>query len=147
VPGTVFSLQEKGARICENWLINWKTSINLCILYKRKLVNRLLIYRGIPVKGLFNLLSDMWNLVHSKKREVQVLKLEGCNVTKIFCHLSLPCHMVMRLINIYIYIYIYYYELEFKLLPNGKTAVGTGSFLYFSHMVWDFRFLSRAVIT
>jgi hypothetical protein len=47
--GTTIDLREEGARISENWLINWKTGINLCISYKRKLVNRLLVYRGITV--------------------------------------------------------------------------------------------------
>jgi hypothetical protein len=41
--------KERRAHTSKNWLVNWKTSINLCILYKRKLVNRLLIYRGITV--------------------------------------------------------------------------------------------------
>jgi hypothetical protein len=37
--------REEGACISENW----KTGINLCISYSRKLVNRLLVYRGIIV--------------------------------------------------------------------------------------------------
>jgi hypothetical protein len=48
-PGTTIGLLEEGARISENWLVNWKTSINLCISYKRKIVNWLLVYRGITV--------------------------------------------------------------------------------------------------
>jgi hypothetical protein len=42
-------LREEGAHISKNWLINWKTSINLCISYKWKLVNQMLVYRGITV--------------------------------------------------------------------------------------------------
>jgi hypothetical protein len=42
-------LRVEGARISENWLVNWKTGINLCVSYKRKLVNRLLMYQGITV--------------------------------------------------------------------------------------------------
>jgi hypothetical protein len=38
-PGITISLREVGARISENWLVNSKTGINLCISYKRKLIN------------------------------------------------------------------------------------------------------------
>jgi hypothetical protein len=48
-PGTVIGLREEGAHISENWLVNWKTGINLCISYKQKLVNWLLVYQGITV--------------------------------------------------------------------------------------------------
>jgi hypothetical protein len=34
--GTMISLLEEGAHISENWLVNRKTGINLCILYKRE---------------------------------------------------------------------------------------------------------------
>jgi hypothetical protein len=36
-------------RFRERKLENWKIGINLCISFKRKLVNRLLVYRGITV--------------------------------------------------------------------------------------------------
>lgn len=42
--------QEEGVRITENWLANGEEEINLCILYKRKFVNRLLLYRMITVR-------------------------------------------------------------------------------------------------
>jgi hypothetical protein len=47
--GTTIGLREEGARIRENWLVNWKKRISLCISYERKLVNRLLVYRGTTV--------------------------------------------------------------------------------------------------
>jgi hypothetical protein len=47
--GITIGLRKEGARISENWLVNWKKGINLCILYKQKLLNRLLVYRGITV--------------------------------------------------------------------------------------------------
>jgi hypothetical protein len=47
--GTMISLWEEGTRISENWLVNWKTGINLCISYEQKLVNQLLVYWGITV--------------------------------------------------------------------------------------------------
>jgi hypothetical protein len=47
--GTTIGLREEGARTSENWLVYWKTGINLCITCNRKLVNRLLLYRGITV--------------------------------------------------------------------------------------------------
>jgi hypothetical protein len=56
-PGTTISLREEGARTSESWLVNWKTGINLCISYKRKLANRLLVYRGITVH-IYNSFND-----------------------------------------------------------------------------------------
>jgi hypothetical protein len=61
--GTTIYLREEGARISENWLVNWKTSINLCISYKRKLVNLLLVYRGITAHGVLNFLLDYRSLM------------------------------------------------------------------------------------
>jgi hypothetical protein len=45
--GITIGLWEEGARISENWLVNWRTGINLYISYKRKLVNRLLYTEGL----------------------------------------------------------------------------------------------------
>jgi hypothetical protein len=50
--GTTISLREEVARTSENWLVNLKTGINLCISYERKLVKRLLVYRRITVLEL-----------------------------------------------------------------------------------------------
>jgi hypothetical protein len=47
----MIGMREEGARIRENWLVNWKTGINLCISYSQKLVNQLLVYQGITVFG------------------------------------------------------------------------------------------------
>jgi hypothetical protein len=52
--GITIDLREEGAHLSENWLIyiykkKTHTGINLCILYKRKLVNRLLVCQGITV--------------------------------------------------------------------------------------------------
>ena len=35
---TITSLQEKGTHNSKNWLLNWNRIINLCILYKQKLI-------------------------------------------------------------------------------------------------------------
>jgi hypothetical protein len=49
VPGTIIGLREEGAHLSEDWLVNWKTGINLCISYEQKLINSLRVYRGITV--------------------------------------------------------------------------------------------------
>jgi hypothetical protein len=54
VSGTTIGLWEEGACISENWLGNWKTGINLCISYKRKLTNQLLVFWGITILKYFS---------------------------------------------------------------------------------------------
>lgn len=39
--GTMILLWEEGVSVTENWLLNWKTGINLCISHKWKLTNQL----------------------------------------------------------------------------------------------------------
>lgn len=62
---TTISLREEGARVSENWFVNWKTGINLCISYKQNLANWLLIYWRTTIlfspPHLLVTISGKWN--------------------------------------------------------------------------------------
>jgi hypothetical protein len=102
-PGTTIGLQEEGARIRENWLVYWKTGINLCISYKRKVENRLLVYRGITV--IRNTVSLMCKLSHllcvvTKRPYTQSKPLRQLNGAMLTCiSLFKPCcHIAVKAI-------------------------------------------------
>jgi hypothetical protein len=59
--GTTIGLQEEWFHTSENWLVNWKTGINLCISYKRKLTY-VLIAR-IP-RVFTTVLGTLWILTY-----------------------------------------------------------------------------------
>jgi hypothetical protein len=54
----------------ENWLVNWRAGINLCISYKWKSVNRLLVYRGITVSNFSYSKRLLTSLSNSHKRKL-----------------------------------------------------------------------------